>query len=253
MIPKVVFKIADPEYDLNYMLQFLLSKNKQLKERVLSEYPILKTKLEGYTRINEPLKEYIDEYYRNNLDEIKNRLIEFNNEWNKISDKFLVALSEIMKTDWPKEHQEIEVFVSIVPICPRNLKKYSLSIYYKSRWMKKIIAHEITHFLYFKKWKEIFPNTKDKECEAPHIIWYLSEILDFVILMNPKTKDLVEANLKTSYPLLFIENTNILDHMYQLYTESLSKKESFEIFLKKAYEEILKHKDSYQKTIASQY
>ncbi len=37
--------------------------------------------------------------------------------------------------------------------------------------------HELCHFLFFEKCKEIYPNWKYEDFDSPSLLWYLSEII----------------------------------------------------------------------------
>ena len=70
--------------------------------------------------------------------------------------------------------------------------------------MIEVSAHEILHFLWFKKWKEVFPETGLKEYESPHLVWRLSEIMDPIILQcQPKIKELIKP-AKSGVTHLFV-------------------------------------------------
>lgn len=253
MIPKVKFQLAKPEYDIWLMKQFLLGKNKKRKEKISIEHPKLKEFIEKTNNIDFALKNYVENFYENNIKELNKKISEFQNEWDAINNFFMEELSKTIETGWPKDLKIINAYVSITPICPRFLKSFSFSIYYKTEYMKKISAHEITHFLYFKKWKEIFPNTEDKQREAPYLIWYLSEILAPVILRNPNLIKFTETSLKTSYPLLKIKNKNIINHFEIEYKKALKRNQSFSTFLKSTYLKLLKKEKDYYRMIKKYY
>ncbi len=87
-------------------------------------------------------------------------------EWEKIGQAFLEVLSKHFETDWPEDRHEIIGYISALPAYPRFLKDYSFCVGYKN--VANIIetaAHEILHFLWFKKWAEVFPETDKKEFE----------------------------------------------------------------------------------------
>lgn len=51
--------------------------------------------------------------------------------------------------------------------------------------------HEACHFLYFRKWKEVFPRANPKTFESPHLAWHLSELVAPIILNRPDVQRLL--------------------------------------------------------------
>ena len=55
--------------------------------------------------------------------------------------------------------------------------------------MKSVAIHEILHFIYFEKWKKVFPKTQEKEFDAPHLVWQLSEMVPGIILNDKRVQN----------------------------------------------------------------
>ena len=108
----------------------------------------------------------------------------------------------------------------------------------------RIISHEILHFLYFKKWKEIFPNSNERTFENPHLIWRLSEILAPVILNDPRIRKVIHTkpNQYMVHMKTKIGNRSITKHFALIYKKNMTRKESFSNFLKESYEEIQRYR-----------
>jgi hypothetical protein len=189
------------------------------------------------------IKKYIKKYYIKNSKELEAKKKFFERQWEKINDKFEKILCELLEMDVKKINFKITCFVSICPICPRDLKEKNFSIFYKQKGSdaRLTIAHEILHFYYFYKWKKVFPKHSEKSFNGPHIIWHLSEILA-VVLLN--TKNLQKILKKKALPYeeyrtFKINNMFLINYFDKLYREH---KGSFSNFLKKAYKEILEYK-----------
>jgi len=104
--------------------------------------------------------------------------------------------------------------------------------------------HEILHFLYFKKWKEVFPKAERRTFDSPHLVWRLSEILDPIILNNyPKIQKLTKLKHQTykEFQKAKIGNEKLVPHFEVLYRKHLQSKKPFEVFLKIAWKEAKKH------------
>lgn len=241
---KVVFKIASVNYDYNLLLQFLHSSR---KIKILEQHPSL-----GNIPKNK-IKDYVLNYHINNREKINMAKEKIKEEWNKINDKFMLTLSEVLEIEWPKHYKEIKCFVSIVPVCPRFLKKHMFSIFFNTKMPVQIIAHEICHFLYFEKWKKIFKHN-EKQFEYPNIVWYLSEILDPVILNDPRFAFLKPV-MKTNYPQIKINGKEAITFFHELYKQfkkdknDKNSKNSFTNFLVTSYKIIQKHKAEIKKLV----
>lgn len=169
-------------------------------------------------------------------------------EWNKIETDFLEALSEYFETDWPEDKKVITGLVSMNPICPRFLSEYSFFVNYQKtpEEARETIAHEILHFLWFKKWKEVFPEMERREYESPKLAWRLSEIMDPIILQcNPKIKELIKPNHwgYSSFEKIKIGNVSMIDYFKKIYLDSVAIGDNFETTLKKLWEEAQKHEE----------
>lgn len=184
-LPKVIFKIAPIEQEVELLYSFS-NPNERFFHFMKNFYPDLIDNLSKTKDEKEKInicKVFAEEKTKLLKKEILEVKENFNISWDKINDSFLQILSEHLETKW-LDNKNITAYISIVPICPRFLDDYSFSIFYKKDWSeaKVTIAHEILHFLWFKKWLEVFPETKKENFESPNLIWRLSEIIDPIIL-----------------------------------------------------------------------
>lgn len=60
--------------------------------------------------------------------------------------------------------------------------------------MKAVSLHEILHFIYFEKWKQIFPQTNEKEFECPGLVWELSEMVPPIVLSDERMQKIFRHN-----------------------------------------------------------
>jgi len=168
----------------------------------------------------------------------------FQKEWEKIEPKIMLSLSEINETFWFTNPKEIIALVSLNPICPRDIKNKNFNVFYKQsiEEMKDTCIHELLHFIYFKKWKEVFPHSKEKEFDNPYLVWKLSEIVIPIILNEKRIQKIFEHKFKgyNEFEQIKIKGKLIRDSLQELYED----KENFEDFLKKSYAFIKKHKSA---------
>lgn len=237
---QVLFKLAPLNLELE-MLQYFCSPKIGVdwNKFVYKAHPTLRN-----VRSKDEFKRYI-KGFRNNEKESLMRSIEFFQKgWNKINDKFINALERVMETNFPLKRINMKAFISIDPINPRFLDKWAFTVFYKENEskMREIVTHEVTHLLYFKKWREVFPKDSPRTFDSPYLNWRLSEILAPVILNDLRVKAVTKINA-TGYTTFYknkINGKNIIEHFTELYK---NEEENFGEFLKKAKKEAEKHKD----------
>lgn len=189
---------------------------------------------------------YSNGFIKKNKKKLDKLVIKYQKEWDKINDKYLETLSEHFETNYPADRKIITAYISIVPIFPRFLDSWSFNVTSKNPdFMIPIAMHEIVHFLYFKKWMEVFPKTKRQELENPYLIWRLSEILAPIILNHNKDIQKI-LKYKHSHYSVFqkvkIGKKTMIKYFEDLYKKHLKSGESFEEFLKISWTEAKKHK-----------
>ena len=91
-------------------------------------------------------------------------------------------LARVCQSDW-EGFEQINIFMSVNPIAPRSLKQkyFLLPVFEEDETLLSFCAHELLHFIYFKKWHELFSD-EYATYEYPHRTWVLSELLAPVIL-----------------------------------------------------------------------
>jgi len=172
-------------------------------------------------------------------------------EWEKIGTAFLNELVDHFETEWPEDKKEVVGYISALPAYPRFLDDYSFCIGYKDvPNMIETSAHEILHFIWFKKWKEVFPEIERRQYESPHLVWRLSEIMDPIILQcNPKIKELIKPQKwgYKSFESIKIGDVSMIEYFKDIYLRSVGSGDSFEVTLKKLWEEAKKHEEEISK------
>ena len=251
-IPKVRFLLPTIKREAYFLHNFCRPRPTgwDWSDRVYKQHPELKEMVNGIKNEDEFFKlsyKYARKFIKEHKDELEKVKREFQKDWDKVGDKFLRILSSHFETDWPRNKKIIMAFISINPICPRFLDKWSFSVRYKRpEYLKKIVCHEIIHFLYFKKWKEVFPKATRKSFDSPHIIWKLSEILAPIILnYHPEIQKIVKIYSPgyKEFQDIKIGNKKLIPYFEDLYKKHLKNNQSFEDFLRLAWENIEKHKD----------
>lgn len=189
---------------------------------------------------------YSNGFIKKNKKKLEKLVKEYQIQWDKINDEYLKVLSEHFETEYPADRKIITAYVSIVPIFPRFLDSWSFNVTYKNiDFAIRISMHEIVHFLYFKKWMEVFPQTKKEELNNPHLIWRLSEILAPIILNHNKDIQKIlkyKHNHYSEFQKVKIGKKTMIEYFEDLYKKHLKSNKSFEEFLKISWTETKKYK-----------
>lgn len=146
--------------------------------------------------------------------------------WNKYSYLYYQSLQKLLNIDWPIDKPTIQASVGIAPVFPRYLDYFSFSVAINLEESKIVetCAHESLHFLWFEKWKELYPNTKREEFDAPYLVWQYSEMAVDVILNSNIIKDILKIDSK-AYNSFYEMKYNVelvMEHLNQIYLSETS-------------------------------
>ncbi|HOW12922.1 MAG TPA: hypothetical protein PK121_01220 [Candidatus Pacearchaeota archaeon] len=250
--PKVKFTDMPLSREIYFMHSFLFEDNWNWKKYIIKKHPKIK-KVFSFKSKEEKinfLKNYILEVKKENQKLIKQNKRKYQKDWEKIEKIFFITLSEILEINWPKNRKVIKAMMSINPICPRFLNEWSFSIFYnykKISYAREVIMHECCHFLYFEKWKKVFPKTNHRKFETPYLEWHLSEIIAPIILNDLRIQKILnhKADFYEEYQNIKIENKTVPEYFNNLYNKTIKEK-NFTEFLKEAYKEIKKNKELFK-------
>lgn len=245
-LPKIKVVEIPIEMENKFFYMFLFKSN--MSKYILKKHPKLKIAFDTNSKIKQKkiISDYISAYRKSNLRIIKKNIQKYSKAWKVIEKQYFSRLSQILDISWPKNRKIIKAYISINPICPRFLDSWTFTIYYNYPDIKETIetiAHECCHFLYFEKWKKIYPDMDQNKFESPHIEWHLSEIMTPIILSNNKIQKLLKKKAKfyEEYENIKIGNISVANYFLNLYKINVNKMR-FEDLLKKLYKHIQKNK-----------
>ncbi len=253
-IPEVKFEPAPIKLEAEYLYYFSRIEPRfgAVINRVYPELQGIIEKSENKSEAILKCREFAEKVIENNKTSIIKAKDDFQNDWKLVSTEFLETLSEHFETEWPRDKGVITGYVSIVPIFPRMLDKYSFFVGYpvKIARAREIIAHEIIHFLWFKKWKEVFPEISTDQYNSPHLTWRLSEVMDQIILQcHPRLQSLIHPTIwgYPSFMDLKIGNIGMTEYFVNLYTKCVQEGQSFENTLRALWKEAQENKEVLEK------
>lgn len=168
------------------------------------------------------IKDIVTIYYHNNINDINKSIINYKLIWNKYHNKYLNMLSSYF--DIPCDINEINVYVGIIPVFERHIdtNSFNLIMNLSDNNLINFCAHEILHFMWFKKWITLYPDTKIEDCEYPSLIWKYSEMVTDPILNNKPFTELfnnlfIEHSYGYFYNYLDKNSNSMMDYLRDLY------------------------------------
>lgn len=181
MIPKVVFRPMTVDENIA-VIEWAYSENNDsldVHNYVLEYYPEL-SNLEGCEKkvILDRIKDVVSKDYYHYEQKIKDEVIRYQDIWDKYNDNYMLAVSKYLNCDWDNICS-ISASVGLIPTFPRYLDTYSFSLSTNISRDKLIetVCHETLHFLWFLKWKRLFPNANRREFDSPFMPWVYSEMV----------------------------------------------------------------------------
>lgn len=242
-LPTVRFLLPSIQKEAEILTMFLCSTHGfDRGNYIFNRHPELKIRLGESKNSEETYKicyQYAKEFRHKHAREFARAVKQNEETWKPIEKDYLQALSEHFEITFPSNKKVLRAYVSMVPIYPRWLDEWSFNVsYFAPGRVKEIACHEIQHFLYFKKWMEVFPKTKRKELDNPHLVWRLSELVDPVILNeHPYFKTLFDRKQLTykHFQSIRISGRQPMTHLSVMYRRHLRLKEPFTEFLKKIW------------------
>jgi hypothetical protein len=250
MLPKVNFINISQNTELKMLYHFLFEDKWGWNERIIKIHPkikdvyLLKNKKDRITF----LKKYIVDFNKSHKTMIESKKKKYQKSWRRIEKDYFQTISQILNTDWPTNRKHIYAMLSINPICPRFLNTWSFDLFYNYKTGIEVIMHESCHFLYFKKWHELYPKAEKKTFNDPYIEWHLSEVVTPIILNDKRIQRLLKkkAGFYKEHQRLKIDQKNVPQYFTGLYRKHINKENGFEIFLRKAYKVINKNKKLFE-------
>jgi hypothetical protein len=185
-LPKFEIR-QDIKKDKNCMVEFSRQHNPSIDQF----FPGIENDKEALT--------IIDNAYKNNLKDITSAEKFLQDNVNAL-EKIAETISQLLDCSWDGI-KIINIIPSVCPVCPRFIETntFLVAYFFNRTAILRICAHEMTHFLYFKKQAEVFAN-KDLDPNYPSQDWLISEIVAPVIVNNKKIQALVNDMDSISLP-----------------------------------------------------
>ena len=244
-LPTVTFQLPTISREAGVLTTFLHPGPDGWKknEYIYARHPELELLLRETTNPEQTFKicfKYVKEFRSRHASEFVAALKKNQALWRPVEKKYLETLSTHFETDFPARRKVMRAYVSLIPIYPRWLDEWSFNVsYFVPERVREIACHEIQHFLYFKKWLEVFPKTKHEQFNSPHLVWRLSELIDPVILNgHPEFKKLFNKKQLTykHFQKIRINGKQPTTHLAIIYRKHLRSGTPFDEFLREIWQ-----------------
>lgn len=154
---------------------------------------------------------YIDDFYVNNNEELKEILAETVKCFEEIEKPLFDELKKYFGKDYSKENYTC--YLSIFDCNPRYIESKTFQVFYKRPYhlRKEVIAHELTHFAFYDFCFGL--GIKDSGN-----LWELSEIFNVIFLNLPSIQKVIGAEELLFYPTL----KDKLEHVKKIWAKNLN-------------------------------
>lgn len=240
--PSVKFEVQSLDYSVKSLLLFDGEElyNYSYKNFGISPSALIKlNNNEKFKYLKKALKKaFNDKIFK--LQEVQKALT---TRWNQIKSIVFDEFEKIFGFKFSSDFDVYTANLTLNHICPRFLDKKTFDLSYVEDidFLIEIVIHELTHFVWFEKWKHIFPDYDVSQFEYPHKVWIFSELAIDPIFKNTKLKQFSRPNPAYSYFYgTIINNTPIMNYFNQLF-----KEHNIQNFLKLGIKFIDSHNDDF--------
>jgi len=250
-MPTVKFSTVPIKLEVEMMYWFLIEEREGWGLRIIRKHPRLSGvySIEGKQKREAFIRAYILKYRKAHSGRMASRVASYKRRWRVVEKQYFALLETILGTKWPKNLKQFKALTSINIICPRFLESNSFFLFVNYRLIShaiETIMHETCHFLYFKKFAEVFPDVDRKTFESPFIEWHLSELIAPIILNDERVQKLLRqrAFFYDEHERVMIGSQSAPKFFTSMYKEYM-KQGDFAGFLKASYAAIKDNKKQF--------
>ncbi len=175
----------------------------------------------------EYIADYLGQLYAKEASNIDNKIVQYQQHWDKHSATVNEAFSEIFGIDTTAIFNDIIVNVTLNPISPRFLVEHVFDVFYLNSHSGALgmSLHELVHYIWFYVWHTEFGDNYS-QYETPRLRWVLSEAVVYCILadsrldsINPYTPN---ERVYEYFYTMQVGNRCILDILTHMYNNRTS-------------------------------
>lgn len=240
-LPKVIFEQMPIKLETNMFSAFL---GGDWSSRITKLYPdfIPVLNIEDKDKRTDLIEKTILDIRKQLKQKLDNSLLTIKNDWLKIDKKYLLEISKVMNEEW--EGRDIIGYISINPINPRFPESWSFSVNAFSKYGNQIIAHEISHFLFFKKFEKLFPNIPNEKYNFPNKEWLFSEFVTPIVLNDIRIRKILggRSEFYPEHKDYKVDGVLVIKILSDLYKKLVVKDNNFDDFVREGLKVVYKIK-----------
>ncbi len=220
---RVDFRTSDPTLDL-IALRIIWKKDRRLWLDFAKRFPIFTT-LSVWE--DEACQSLIRKVYDDRRQEFLQARQFFNGWWSEIEDRWFSFLLEVFESDSANNNMTFFADIGIAPISPRDLDKerFLIPFYVSKSGVKRICAHETSHFFFYRKVKEINFTVQPDERH----LWLISEIFVPLLFSDHRSVSILGQMPQDSY----ICKQSLIERCQRIYQEELERETGVKNLLKR--------------------
>ncbi len=230
MIPRVIFKPMSLEDNIELVKWALKNSNSTLNlyDSIIYFFPELS---------DENIDEVVSKYYNLNKEEIYSSVSKYSLLWEKYNSVYFKKMCKYLNLN-NFYISEIEVTVGYIPVCPRDISNnsFSLNIGYDESLLLRNCAHEILHFLWFKKFEELYPGVN---IDPPGLAWKYSEMVVDPILNSDEINNAICIN-ERAYDSFYDNKDNSGNYLMDVLKDIYNSDKPIETKIKEGFDYISK-------------
>ena len=226
--PKIIFKPIILEENIKIIQNFCFEEDEKSEiHNLLCEYfPELHDIYKNISKEEKSTKisAIITNYYTSNSQNIREACKKYSAIWNKYNDTYFKRLADYLNINWPININEITCYVGMLPFFPRDIDNYTFYInpHLNEEKLTEVCAHETLHFLWFTKWKTLYPEISKTEYESPFLAWQYSEMVTDPILNNSEFQTIFNFTEKSYLEFYKLQKNGkfVMEELKKIYSAS---------------------------------
>lgn len=213
-LPQTQFYINDPKLDA-IAFKIIWERDQKLWQNfVVKRYPVFDLVQKWNSR---KIKKLLKQIYLDNQVKLFQTQKDFKRWWGAVENRWYLFLEDLFELKL-KEGAYFKAYIGVSPISPRDINNESflVPLTCQPQDVLRICAHEISHFFFYRKVKEInFAVQPDKQ-----LLWLVSELLVPLLFSDPRSIDILGKMPQGSY----ICKQSLIERCSGIYQERLKGK-----------------------------
>ena len=218
--PKIVFKKMSLEENIEYIKWSYSIKNDLMSPNyyTLNYFPELENINEE--ELDDKIEQVVTIRYNEQIDKINSEVERYSKLWEPYNDRYCDALCKYLNASFKEDLDTIEVHIGLMPVNHRNIEKcsFDFDINMSDEYFIGSCAHELCHFVWFNKWKELYPKIS-KEKFNSGLVWQYSEMVVDPILNSKEIQEVINFKCRAydNFYQMIDNDKYVMDNLRNIY------------------------------------